>query len=364
MKYIVPEYYKNFKCKCGTCRNSCCEGWPVRISRKEYYRLLSLPCSNELRIKLDCALKICPEPSNECYAQVSADWQGLCMLHREDGFCALQTELGEDSLPEVCRLYPRKTIAIIQDCEGSCSSSCEAVVEALMNIKSVLHFEEIALSITPEFKVNLSSKKYACCKNSISILQNRSLSLVERFFMLGNSLTGVEFITGEPDNLSFAYRLLHELGQYYVNNLNIGDYCKVSHNYYGIVGKELLSEEDTRFIAKKHKAAAEQLELILPDWQILFEQLFVNHMFYNNFPYTDTLDDVNDSFLSLVILYAFLRFHILGYMSDKTDQVRLVDFLAAMFRVIEHSNFQSITVKLLKNKKCSAQEYVPELLSV
>ena len=362
MKYIVPEYYKDFKCKSGECRHSCCDGWPIRISTKEYYHLLGIKCSDKLRVRLDCALKICLEPSNVSYKQISTDWHGICMLHREDGLCALQVELGESNLPEVCKLYPRSTKNLTEIYNCSCSNSCEEVVELLLDLKKTLLFEEKDLLIEPEFIINLSTNKYECCKKSISIIQDRSLSLPERFITLGNFLYGTDIYLARPDNLSFAFQLLDVLDQYFEDSISICVYCKASQTYFGIDGKEKLSAEDLNTILLKYTSASEHLESILPDWQILFEQLIVNHMFYNNFPYSDNLLKVNDAFLSLTTMYSFLRFNLLGYMSDKTNSENLADYLAAMFRLIEHSNFKQIAFLLIIKEKYAAEDCVPQLL--
>jgi hypothetical protein len=362
MKYIVPEYYKDFKCKTGECRHSCCEGWPIRISTKEYYHLLGIKCSDELRARLDCALKISLEASNECYKQISTDWHGICMLHGEDGLCTLQVELGENNLPEVCQLYPRNTKHLTEVHNCSCSNSCEEVVELLLNNKNTLLFVENDLSIDPEFVINLSSIKYECCKKSISIIQDRSVSLPERFNNLGNFLHGADIYLTRPDNLSFAFQLQDVFDHYFENSVSVCDYCNASQTYFDIDGKEKLSVEDLNTILEKYISASEHLESILPDWQILFEQLIVNHMFYNNFPYTDNQEKVNDAFLSLTTMYSFLRFNILGYMSDKTISENLVDYLAAMFRLIEHSNFKHITFHLFKKEKYAVENCVSQLI--
>ena len=362
MKYIVPEYYKDFKCKSGECRHSCCEGWPIRISTKEYYHLLGIDCSDELRARLDCALKICIEPSSEGYKQITTDWRGICKLHREDGLCALQVELGENSLPEVCKLYPRSTKYLAETYNCSCSNSCEEVVKLLLNFKETLLFEEKDLSNEPKFVTNLSPIMYECCKKSIAIIQDRSLSLPERFIILGNFLNGSDIYLTRPDNLSFAFQLVNVLDQYFESSVSICDYSKASQTYFDINGKDKLSEKDLNSILEKYMSASEHLESILPDWQVLFEQLIVNHMFYNSFPYTDNQEKMNDAFLSLTTMYSFLRFNLLGYMSDKTISENLVDYLAAMFRLIEHSNFKHIAFHLFKQEKYAVEDIVPQLL--
>jgi lysine-N-methylase len=286
------------------------------------------------------------------------------MLHRDDGLCALQMELGENYLPNVCRLYPRNIKQLNENYEISCSNSCEAVVELLINMKRPLLFEEKDLSFHPEFVYNLPATKYEHCKKSISLLQERDLPLPERFLTLGSFLYGNDIFTNRPDHLGFAFQVLHILNRYYESNLSTGEYCTASQKYFCIGGNDKLSEDDLKLMTVKYTSAAMHLESILPDWQILFEQLFVNHMFYNKFPYTDHQENTTDAFLTLVITYAFLRINILGYMSDNSSQENLIDFLAAMFRLIEHSNFKFIASNLLKKGSDSIGECVLQLLYV
>lgn len=362
MKYIVPEYYKNFQCKCGECRRPCCEGWPIRISMKEYFQLIGVSCSKKLRNKLDCALKICDEPSKEGYALLSTDWRGSCMLHREDGLCALQAELGVGHLPNVCRLYPRNAKQLTQICECSCSNSCEQVIELLMDLKEPMRFEEADLPFQAEFKIDLPPKKYEYCQKSIAVLQDRRLSLPERFIILGEALNCTGYSINRTTNRSLAFQILSSFDQYYESSVSISEYCEASQSYFGI--KDNFSTKDLNDINMKYLSASKHLVAILPDWQLLFEQLLVNHMFYNNFPYTDHHNNMHDPFLSLVIMYSFLRFNLLGFMADKPRSEELTDFLAAMFRLIEHSNFNDIAVSLFERGQYPEQDSISQLLSI
>jgi hypothetical protein len=117
-------------------------------------------------------------------------------------------------------------------------------------------------------------------------------------------------------------------------------------------------------IAERYASASEHLKFILPDWQVLFEQLLVNHMFYNIFPYNSNPEQETDAFLSLAIAYSFLRFNTLGYMADKTSMDELVDLFAAMFRLIDHSDFSYTSVQIFREENFSVQDFVPQLVSV
>jgi hypothetical protein len=168
----------------------------------------------------------------------------------------------------------------------------------------------------------------------------------------------------KPDSLFSSYRILNTINTYFENNLSICDYYKISQSYYCLPNKETLSIEDLNIIAVKHKLAAEHLEKMLPDFEILMEQLIVNHMFHNSFPYTDNNQSTEDSFLSLAITYSFLRFHLLAYMINTVNNDMLVDFFAAMFRLIEHSDFKNVVVVIFKKENLNLQEGLWQLLNI
>ncbi len=364
MKYIIPEYFKSFKCKCGSCKHCCCEGWPVRISMKEYYRLLGINCSKKLRAKLDCALRNCSEPDTVCYAEISTDWNGVCMLRREDGLCSLQKELGENTLPEICRLYPRRLVQLSDTNLCSCANSCEEIIELLFALQSPMQFEESDLSMNPKFEVKGPKHQFENCKYAISILQDRTRSLPERLITLGNFLSGYEWCTKDTKDLFLAYQFLYSLDKIYEDNRSVSDYCRSAEHYFCIDRKDTLTKEDLMMISEKHGLALRYLDIHLPEWQEIMEQLLVNHMFYSTFPYTEDLDTADDAYLSLVIIYSFLRINLLGFMCKQINRNLLINFFAAMFRLIEHSSFDYVAVKLLKGMNYSVQELVNQLLHI
>lgn len=361
MKYIVPEYYKSFQCKCGNCRQSCCSKWPVSISKLEYYHLLGINCSKKMRIRLDCALKVSPE-SNEGFAQISADRNGNCSLQREDGLCSLHAELGENSLPVVCRLYPRHIRYQNDHGECSCSNSCEAVVDILMQLHNPMQFEAIELSLEPIFLTVQASPSYDYRTESIMILQNRSLPLVQRFISLSNFLFGSEFYVQNTHPIFAAFRIFPMLLSYFEDSISISSYCITSQYYFHFNRPTYLSEEDPDGIIKRYLEASDSIEEILPNGQDLLEQLIVNHMFYNDFSRTDNQETMQDDFISLVTMYSFLAFNLIGNLSVITTSEKLVDYLAAMFRVIEHSDFRSTAIKIYKNSGYSIRRAETELL--
>ena len=130
-EFFAPEYYEGFRCKMGACRAACCEGWPVDMSRRDYFRLESAECSRKLRQRIDRALRVLPRATPECYAQIVHGYDGKCPLRMEDGRCAVHAQLGAEFLPAVCRRYPR---GLHPDGTCACAASCEQVAETLLRM--------------------------------------------------------------------------------------------------------------------------------------------------------------------------------------------------------------------------------------
>ncbi len=98
-EFLAPEYYEGFRCKMGACRAACGEGWPVDMSRRDYFRLESAECSREkLRQRIDRALRVLPRATPECYVRSFTDMMGnvpcgwrtggaRCMRNWERNFC-------------------------------------------------------------------------------------------------------------------------------------------------------------------------------------------------------------------------------------------------------------------------------------
>ncbi len=181
-KFIVPVYYKNFLCKGNACRTCCCGGWAVTVSMKEYFSLLGLECSPELRYKIDGALHLLKGADENRFAQILPSFDGTCPMRRKiDGYCALQCECGEDALPAVCRYYPRSP-RLWPRAECCISCSCEKVLEDLISTSEKLTFEEKELAFyfdeedVPIVEKDVTEERKKC----MDLLRDRTFSVTER----------------------------------------------------------------------------------------------------------------------------------------------------------------------------------------
>ena len=192
-EYLMPDYYPDFHCKMGTCRAACCEGWPISFSLTDYFKLLSVECSPDLRRKLDCAMHLSDHPSPEVYAQISPRYDGQCPMRLEDGRCALHAELGDGVLAAVCRLYPRG-VRTGEVYECSWANSCEAVIELLFGRQEKIRFVSLPMVFevpeTParQFHFENAGREQEIRLWLISHIQNRKYPLPQRLVLLGESL--------------------------------------------------------------------------------------------------------------------------------------------------------------------------------
>lgn len=352
--YLVPDYYPHFHCKMGDCRNACCQGWPVSIDREKYFRLLGAECPPELRQKLDCAMYLCDYPTPQRYAQLNHRFDGNCALRDPDGRCGLQVAMGEDILPDVCRLYPRGIHGEGDRRECSCSNSCEAVPELFWNRKEPLGFQKLSLPLKPPavFACGCEEKKEARSQAErltlLALLQDRSRPLSQRIQGLGEAL-------GEP-SLPFpspsAQQRLHSLEQLVQAIALTEAHSDSLHEY----APELLARwneaDDPLALYQQGQSAWEAL---CPQWEVFFEHLLVNHLFFLGFPAEEDGEPAQQQ-QALCLLYAMLRFLLALLCLSEPSQAKAVDLISALFRLVAHTDFSRYAGRLLRQLELDRED--------
>lgn len=384
-KYLVPDYYPDFCCKQGACRTACCEGWPISFSMKDYFHLLGVPCSPDLRRKLDGAMHLCSHPSQEQYAQINPRYDGMCPLHLPDGRCHLHAELGPDALSAVCRLYPRG-IRTGEDREASCANSCEAVLELLLSMGRPLQFQRVPLQANlPDAPARLHPFHTGGREQEIRLwlirtLQEGDTPLSDRLLRLGKALHAIdqaltdrddarldalltgcmthpapEAITTGHDQLMAGLETAEEmLAVMDERSRSIRDYGEAALACFG-QGEHALS---------RYQAAAAQFKALIPQWEIWFENMLVNHMFFSQFPFQDRPVPLKDEYLALCAVYALLRFLCLGWTAEHSTLEAAVDVCAAAFRLIDHTDFDRVAALILHRMDCDDWLHLRQLLSL
>ena len=340
---IAPDYYDRFHCKGGACRNSCCIGWGISVDMKEYFRLIGLDCSPHLHARLECAFRRPDTPSPERYALISPDWRGDCPMHGEDGLCMLHRECGEGALPAICRMYPRSVREENGLIKCVCSASCEAVTELLIDEDAPLAFRAGQTHDAPSLRIASDRRLPELADACMALLQDGTRPLSARIASIGSLLTVFEEsglcdvaaalsavqIAAWPAEraLPAAVRLLKRLAQ-----------SSPSLKRFGAAMLERYDPDDPNLCAL-YRRDAEAFDSAFPDWPRWFENLLANHIFYEDFPFTDKRLTPTGEYTGLVGVYAAMRIMSVGCTAARPERDALVDALAGLFRCIEHAAF-------------------------
>lgn len=383
--FLIPDYFPDFHCKMGDCRAACCQGWPVTVPMETYFALLGLDCAPHLRSRLDVGLRMVEHPTKEEYARFNPRWDGDCPMRMEDGRCSLHAEMGEDILPEVCRLYPRGIRRSIYDhelVECSCANSCEATLEMFLNRKEPLTFIKRTMTMDMPAGAKRIPRFVTMGRDQelrlffISLMQDRSLSLPLRLARLGNAVVDMDAALNKGDTDAVQAILDGNFPEHPIPETLPFDFAlNIAENLVALLDSRSSSiRERGEFALEyfgtgtdalvRYETAKAHFEELFPDWEIFFEHMLVNHMFFARFPYQDRPVTPAEEVVALCAVYTLLRFLAIGWMSDETAPNELIDTLAAAFRLIEHADFDRLAAYTFKKLDCTSPAQLYSLISL
>lgn len=345
--FLVPSYYKNFHCKGTECRNTCCHGWTVTISSKEYFLLHGLNVNKKLRETIDRSFLMVANPTKERYAEIRHNYDGDCPLLLENGYCSLHQTLGEKVLPAVCRYYPRGPRSYF-GFECSCSNSCEKTLELLFEDLNPLSFEEINLSFDmplDERKANEeNTSQYLKIKKLVfDLLIDRKYTLPERLKKIGTILDTLDNVIPVRENdknksIDDVMDLMMEISRWFATSSP-----SLSEHFIEILKEYELVEDKYLLYTSKRK----RFENELVNHEIYYEKMLMNNLFFRRFPFQEYTKDFHEEYVALTGKYVLIRF--IGIHLWKGQNIEeFIDLMSRSFRVIAHTRFEKTIISLLK----------------
>ncbi len=388
--YHIPDYVLAFSCKQGRCRHACCQGWAVSITLQNYFDLLSLECGPDLRRRLDGGMHMADAPSPDHYAQFSPRYDGKCPLRMEDGLCALHAEIGEHVLPDICRLYPRGIRYGKERMDLSLAGSCEGVLELFCHRPEPLTFIESTLAVKPpqleprQAVFQTLGMEWEIRLYFMKIMQNREISLAERLLFLGRQMQKVDGAMAAGDGTALAQLLTGEKPVPTGAESGGSELSEEEHLTSGLwIAKKLTSLLDARHHSihdygekalayfgnddgslARYQQAKEHLETAFPQWETFYEHMMVNHMFFTQFPFQDRPESLPQEYTALCAVYMLLRFLTIGAMAESDAEEDLIDVCAALFRLIEHTEFDRYAGLMLKSVGCGSAAEMENILKL
>lgn len=167
---IIPECFKDFKCKNKACTDNCCIGWEIDIDKdtENFYK--------GYKGKLEDKLKASISKTSVCHFIMGKD--GRCPFLNSDNLCEIILELGEEKTPYICRNHPRFYEWLYDRTECGIGLACEEGARLLFEKEDKFRVE-FRYELTDDISDILTFAR----DTAFNILQKRELSLRERLMI-------------------------------------------------------------------------------------------------------------------------------------------------------------------------------------
>ncbi|MFJ7838502.1 flagellin lysine-N-methylase [Lysinibacillus sphaericus] len=369
---LIPEYLTKFSCIGASCEDTCCAGWKVTVDKTTFqkYRNISKPGIKEELKKYITRER--SNPSESSYGKIKMTEKNVCTMLTEDGWCKIQSELGEEFLCNTCSVYPRTLKEVDNRLEKSLTPSCpEAARLILLNetgIDFIIDEEQIKKNILVEARLHSNDKKYfwELRMFTIEMLQNRKQSLDVRLIVIGmffqkiseipimdwalqlepimtrykNILIDdeqIQLLLNLPENLSFQMNVAKELLNYrLMGGISSQRYLDCVNDM--INSLQLNDETDINDSVLLYKRFyAEYYVPFMREHEYILENYAVNYVFKNLFPYDQP--NLFESFVMLSVNISIIKLHLIGmagHHKGLTTEL-VIKLIQSYAKTIEHN---------------------------
>lgn len=200
MKIIKPNYYQNFQCIAEQCRHNCCIGWEIDIDEDTLSYYQALGGEMGARLKKEIATDSTPHFILSAHER--------CPFLNDGNLCDIITELGEESLCQICSDHPRFRNHHRRCTELGLGLCCEAAGRLILTQKEPTRF---------------NGYSFLYKKKLLRQLQNRKRPLEERL----QRLSAVN-----PAEYTAVFRSLERLDPRWDGYLDqISSECSIPHGW-------------------------------------------------------------------------------------------------------------------------------------
>ena len=259
MLYVKPNYYNKFKCIADKCEATCCAGWQIVIDEDSLgqYETEERPYGEILRQRIDWEEGVFKQ-----------DRRKHCAFLKEDGFCEMYQELGEESLCMTCTNYPRHIEEFENLREITLAISCPEAARIILEQKEPVTFLEEETDEEDEEFEDFDPFFFSYLEDAraimLSILQNRTLPVAVRAALVQNMAEEMQDIIENADLFDLADVFEKYEDEEYISNA-VSHIEKDLKVFYGDFG------EHFRY-SKAVFGRLYELEYLSDDWGAYLEQ--------------------------------------------------------------------------------------------
>ena len=378
---LIPQYLNKFNCIGDRCEDNCCYGWSVAIDKKTYEKYRKV-LDKDLKALLDKNIKRNrTNPSEENYAKIKLDENGLCPFLNENKLCNIHEKLSYQYLSRVCTTYPRETNHVDNTYEKAAIFSCPEVSRIALLDKQRMEFDEIEDDDKANVvKYSIETKGVKNIRKpslyfwdlrifSISLIQNRNYKLWERLIILGlfmkkvsecndkgtldtipqliqqynqiiDSETLKQDLVNIPINLNVQMELMKEINdQRFTKKIGPNNNVYVKCVIEFLHGINYQENDSVEIIATRYEEALNNYyRPFMDEHEYILENYVVNYMFKELFPILST-EDVFQDYVKLVVNYSYIKMLLIGMAGyhKKLDEDMIVRLIYSFSRAVEHN---------------------------
>lgn len=403
LKVTYPEYFKKFKCIGGACEDSCCIGWDIdidKISFRKYFRTNNVEMKRIFQKNLRNNDDYISE--NIDYGKVKLAKNKRCPFLDDTNLCIIYTNMGEESLSNVCTFFPRVLNKVDENYEISLDVACPEAARLVLMKKDTIKFEEHEESFTKYIvsrDINTKDRKFddtavrylkEIREYSTKILQNREYDLDRRMYMLGQFINDVDdeirnnynnvknYIRNYDvssidmmfDNDGINYILQVDFFKRMINMLHVEtDVESESFKEYTRKAVDSLHLNEDDCIQKYSMMYVEKFKKyemnFMKKYSYIFENYLVNFIYNNLFPFSET-EFIFDGYIMLLKRYSFIRFYLVGlylYNDEKQTEDEIVKFIQSFSKTIEHHKTYLVdSLAYIKMKEFNNMQFAATLI--
>ncbi|GAB6397940.1 hypothetical protein MOB1_22620 [Faecalimonas mobilis] len=390
-----PEYYDNFSCKSSSCRQTCCAGWAITLSKEEYRKIQNSIRDEEMFDTRTYFEKMPPSQRNSnSYMKIILDQDKNCLFLNQQKLCSLQCHFGEGILPNTCSWFPRKLFENYGLICATISPACEKVLEMLPTDRS------LTFSVREDYIGNTFPKSipiqqvypkdiypyatyfqdiYSMC---ILILQAQETSLEDRMILLGIGLEKIiqVGVSGQWDAIPVCVEnylsCLSELEDISTllpsfspnlsavfNNFLMDDnepegitssYQKVMEHVKNVLHISYETDNTTLKVSAAsfadYEKRKENFVRVMADRPYFMENLLLSIFTYRNLPFSeDLMGGIWENYIYLCWIYSSLKFVLTVCSKDISSHDELIALCTPLLRRWAHSS--ELTKNLIKEFK-------------
>lgn len=369
--FLRPEYFDKFVCTGSKCEENCCKDWIVYIDLDTYNNYLNLEESDFKKRLLENII-VTKNDKGEIESIKVKSINNRCAFLDNEGLCDIYKNLGKENMCYTCRVYPRSYSEVNGNIEGALSISCIEVANIILKDKNPMKFKE---SLKEDYikyiryfiKSDNSSyflEKYFSKLNSFSIklIQNRDLSIEDRFITLGIFFDELkeDFTKEDIDDIIIDFEKNVNKYKDISKSLLDKDYAHLQVFYLSCLLVDLINNkflENQRYIDfmtdiydyfdfshtsleelnKKFSDAKDYYNSFIKGKEYVFENYVVNTMFLEKFPYSKNAPiSIYIEFLLDFIVVKFITICSCGVYKENMNEDTFIKLIQSYCMAIKH----------------------------